>query len=494
MTVHPLLPMWAWCVLTAVLVVGAARSWRSRRAVDTPSVARRIAMGATLLLLALHPGVGSAAASRAQSDLDVLVVVDRTTSMAALDWDGQQQRLVGVRSDLAATAETLAGSRFALLTFGRSAHLDLPFSSDTATFTAAAAGIRAEDPFDGTGSSPDRPLAAIGDLLARDRDQHPDRRRILLYLGDGEVTESKAGLASFDPLRSLVDGGLVIGYGTEAGGRMRVFADPAGGSTYLTLPSGADALSRIDEGNLRAMAEQVGIGYVHSVRPGGVISQVEAISRSYAAGPGSGPARHDLSWLLGLLLLAFALVEARSILADLRAARRARGAVGRAWAGIRRATDCSSAASPSPSCCSGSPARSPSWRRRPTPASSPTGQASSVRPATPSPATAASTSWRAGWHPSTPATPGTGTATSRARSRTSRSPSTPCRMHRNAPSGSTSRWPTSGSATWRPSGATRQVRARHTRPVGWRSPTVGVPATPARETPRPGPPSSWTMR
>ncbi len=330
MTVHPLLPFWAWCLLAGVLGVGAARSWRSRRAADTPSVARRIGMAATLLLLALHPGVGSASASRAQSDLDVLVVVDRTTSMAALDWDGQQERLAGVRSDLSATAEALAGSRFALLTFGRSAHLDMPFSSDTATFTASVAGIRAEDPFDGTGSSPDRPLAAIRDLLARDRVQHPDRRRILLYLGDGEVTESRAELASFEPLRSLVDGGLVIGYGTEAGGRMRVFADQSGDSTYLTLPSGADALSRIDEGNLRAMARQVGIEYLHSVRPGGVTGRVEAIPQSYAAVPGSGTARHDLSWLLGLLLLALALVESRSILGDLKTARLQRAAVGRA--------------------------------------------------------------------------------------------------------------------------------------------------------------------
>lgn len=327
MSLYPLIPLWAWLLVAALVVAWAVLAWRGRRAEDTGSVTRRIAMAGTLLLIALHPGVGTATDARSQSSLDVVVVVDRTTSMTALDWDGRQERLAGVRSDLAAAARALPGSRFALLSFGRGVHLDMPFSSDRNAFLTAVSGIRAENAFDGTGSSPDRPLDAVRDLLSRDRDQHPDRRRILLYLGDGEVTESRAALRSFDPVRPLVGGGLVLGYGTTSGGRMRVFADGGDDQSFLTLPSGADALSRIDEGNLQAMASQAGITYLHSTRPGSVTRAMSAIPRTYAAAPGSGTARHDVTWLLGLVLAGLALVEARALLGDLRVARREHRAV-----------------------------------------------------------------------------------------------------------------------------------------------------------------------
>ena len=96
-----------------------------------------------LAVILLQPGFGTRAAPSQVADLEVLVVVDRTRSMAALDHQGGP-RVYGVQQDLADLAEALPGARFAMLTFGADVELELPFTSDTTTFgTAAAASVSA---------------------------------------------------------------------------------------------------------------------------------------------------------------------------------------------------------------------------------------------------------------------------------------------------------------------------------------------------------------
>lgn len=64
------------------------------------------------------------------SALEVYLVIDRTGSMAAEDWDGTKPRIDGVRNDVALIMNTLAGSRFSILTWDSSVHTDMPLTSD----------------------------------------------------------------------------------------------------------------------------------------------------------------------------------------------------------------------------------------------------------------------------------------------------------------------------------------------------------------------------
>ncbi|MEZ0578263.1 VWA domain-containing protein [Nocardioides sp. MH1] len=275
-------------------------------------VARRVAIVVVLMVVLWQPGFGTRASSTRSSDVDVLVVVDRTRSMAALDYQGRP-RIDGVERDLTDLAAALPGSRFALLTFGGDATLELPYTSDTATFTTAVDTLRLEGPFDGTGSRVDRPLGLMKSVLERAEAQHPDRRQVVVLVSDGENTDD-GEQQSFAELDDLVGGGVVLGYGTSDGAKMPAAQDLSDEEGYVyDQATGEDAISRIDEDNLQTIADQLGVDYVHRTEPGGMTAIADGFEASYAQdGSGDAPAKHDLTWLFGLLLLALVLVELRS--------------------------------------------------------------------------------------------------------------------------------------------------------------------------------------
>jgi Ca-activated chloride channel family protein len=275
-------------------------------------LARRIGIVAALVMILLQPGFGTRAAPTQLSDVEVLVVVDRTRSMAALDYqDGP--RVYGAQRDLADLAEALPGARFALLTYGTDVELELPFTSDATTFGTAVETLRLEGPFDGSGSLADRPLEAMREILERAEEQHPDRRRAVVYVGDGENT-AESEQASFDGLEDLVDGGVVLGYGTEEGAKMPEADDLSTADGYIyDQDRGEDAISRIDEDNLRTIADELGVAYAHRTEPGGMRAIADDLEATYAADEGAdAPAEHDLTWVFGLLLLGLVLLELRS--------------------------------------------------------------------------------------------------------------------------------------------------------------------------------------
>lgn len=276
-------------------------------------LARRIGIVVALVLILLQPGLGTRAAPSQLSDIEVLVVVDRTRSMAALDYqDGP--RIYGAQRDLTELADALPGARFALLTYGAEVELELPFTSDATTFGTGIQTLRLEGPFDGNGSRADRPLEAMREILERADEQHPDRRRIVVYVGDGENTAESGEQASFDEIEDLVDGGIVLGYGTEEGAKMPEADDLSTEDGYIyDQDTGEDAISRIDEDNLRAIADELGIDYAHRTEPGGMGRIADEFEATYAVDEGEdAPAEHDLTWLFGLVLLGLVLIELRS--------------------------------------------------------------------------------------------------------------------------------------------------------------------------------------
>lgn len=283
----------------------------------------RLAMVVLGVLIVLRPGIGGAGEQEAApgSDLEVLLVVDETVSMSALDHAGVRSRLEGVREDLADITGALPDTRFALVTFGRRATLELPFTSDPEAVAAAVEGIAREPLMAGTGSTMSRPLPLLREVLRRAERQHPERRRILVFASDGENTAQGERQRSFAPLREYVDGGAVLGYGTPQGGRM-----PTGGKPPWTfvrdLRTGRDAVSRLDEGNLERIADELGVDYTRR----GNSESLSAWARALAGGgglTGEEGAEHEIYWILALLLVALGVVELRHDLLALREAREA---------------------------------------------------------------------------------------------------------------------------------------------------------------------------
>ena len=278
-------------------------------------VARRIAIALTFVIVLLRPGFGQADVAEQVADVDVLVVLDRTRSMAALDHAGREPRLRGVQEDLAALAEELPGARFALLTFGAESRLTLPFTTDVAAFGAAVETIDLERPREGSGSSAGRPVPEIVEVLERADAQQPGRRRVVVFAGDGEDTTTDGEGQSYEDVAELVVGGAVLGYGTTEGAVMPASDDLGDGSGLVEDPAtGGDAVSRADPENLEEIASQLDVRFLERTGPGGIDEVVDSFGASYVNGErGDGrPAAHDLTWLFGLLLLGLVLLELRA--------------------------------------------------------------------------------------------------------------------------------------------------------------------------------------
>jgi Ca-activated chloride channel family protein len=296
--------------LTMLAVVVAGAAWTPRK--ERLGWLVRGLMVLVLAAAALRPGLGTAHAETQPADLEVVLVVDRTTSMSALDWNGAQSRLTGVGRDVADLVAALPAARFAVVSFGKHARVELPSTSDVTLVEETVSSIEREEVLAGRGSSIDRPLDLLVRLLGDTAQLHPERRRVVVLMTDGENTAHRRQ-RTFTSLEPLLDGGLVLGYGSSRGGPMLVderhpregfVEDPATGTT---------AISRLDEANLRQVSDELGAAYEQRAAPGGLQEVAASWRREFVeevdGHGGEVPADLELGWVLGIALLLLALVE-----------------------------------------------------------------------------------------------------------------------------------------------------------------------------------------
>ena len=319
MTLQPILPWWVMVPLIAATVLFLG--WRLVQATRERSAGLRsgwLVRSALVLLLlaaALRPGVPGGSSLAATADVNVFFVVDTSSSIVAEDYGDGSPRLDGVRQDIMAIAGELAGARFSLLTFDGNAVVRMPLTTDTTAVATSVSVLQPQVTAFSKGSSVTAAGTLLTERLRAARDSHPERPRLVHYLGDGEQTSDKAPVA-FRLDGGLIDGGAVLGYGTAEGGRMkentRQRSGQDAGAGYIqdrTSGTGRDALSVIDEGRLQGIAGQLGVPYVHRSAGDPVAPMMQAadpgeLQRAPADGDVGG--RTELYWLLaaGAFLLA----------------------------------------------------------------------------------------------------------------------------------------------------------------------------------------------
>jgi Ca-activated chloride channel family protein len=339
MTFNPIVPWWILgLVLVASLVLVLRMFLRGRGTVNKGSVGAgqgrasradvkdwsfRCGLVALLILAALRPGIPGGHMPGAASDLNVFFVVDTTSSMVAEDFGNAKPRMEGVRADIRSIAGELSGARYSVITFDSSATVRMALTVDSSALETAVSILGPQVTDYSTGSS----VTMAGDVLEARlkaaKETHPERPRIVYYLGDGEQTSARQP----PPLgveRSLVDGGAVLGYGTPEGGRMLENTGSAddGDAGYIKDRTGGesrDAVSKIDEDRLRDIAGQLGVPYVHrgadasaapmfqNARPGNIERTEEVLD-----------GRTELYWIPALAALLLALREGLLIMGQLR--------------------------------------------------------------------------------------------------------------------------------------------------------------------------------
>ncbi|WP_193605933.1 VWA domain-containing protein [Nocardioides dongkuii] len=310
-------------ILLAVVVFGLVWSRRSERL----AWLRRALMVVLLAGIAWGPGVGREPVPTRTAEMEIVVVLDRTTSMSALDWRRDRSRLEGARADIAELVDALPTGRFTLVTFGRRAAIDLPSTKDERVIADTVELVTREEPLSGVGSRLDRPLNLLTGLLRQMRQRDPQRVRLVVLMSDGENTGG-GRQQTYKPLTLLaVDGGAVLGYGSKKGARMPAEEDRPAAGWVTDAARGRDAVSRIDQRNLRRVADQLDAPYLHRTRPGGLEDLAATWTDQFRESTQDGvevPNALQLYWMFALALLPLALLDLRHFWRRLLRARRSR--------------------------------------------------------------------------------------------------------------------------------------------------------------------------
>ncbi len=287
MTLRMMWPLWLLLVIFLPLLALTVWKIRGSSGERRRDWIRRTALVLCALTIGLTPAIPRTDTDALVSNVEMFFVVDRTGSMAAEDYNGDQARLVGVRQDLIALTEAMPAARYTIIGFDSQATQQLPMTTDSRAVRTWAETVTQEITNYSAGSSIDRPLDELTRSLTSAAERNPGNVRLVFLFSDGENTDGSASEAgeqfrSFAELQPLVDGGAVLGYGTAEGGTMRSYdgtADTGFGTDapYITDGTGQPAVSRINEDNLRTVANQLGVQYVHRIEPGPVEDLVAGV-------------------------------------------------------------------------------------------------------------------------------------------------------------------------------------------------------------------------
>ena len=257
---NPVIPVPALIIAFAVAVLIMLVAWirsRESRIRSTLALARRAAIAALVFVIALRPMKEEYGTDIRLSNLDVLFVLDITLSMWADDGP-ETTRIDGAVTEIGDIMEALPGANFGLITFQNKSTVLAPFTQDTNSVMRYLNNISIPSKYYAKGSRMDVPYYDVQNMLISS-DRKENRYTVIFFLSDGEDTDPEPKPYSYEDLGNLVDGGAVIGYGTEAGGEMT----DADGFNVYSQSSLERGVSRIDEDNLEKMADELGVKYVH---------------------------------------------------------------------------------------------------------------------------------------------------------------------------------------------------------------------------------------
>ncbi len=258
MIIKPIIPIWLMAIICCGLLA------LKRRGI-VPYI-RQIIIVILLFVINLRIMLpnGKVEVQSRKLDTYVLFVIDDTLSMKARDYDGQQERMVGVRRDCEHIVEELRGARFAVISFDNKAKYLSPYTDNGRHVMNVINAMKPVEVTYAQGTSLNVCRQTMEGVL-QTAFNRGDGKVVVFFFSDGEIT-GKDSLESFRSMDSYVDGGAVLGYGTETGGKMYVEDYNGEGEILLQDTSEwpyVDAVSRIDESNLERIAADLGVEYYH---------------------------------------------------------------------------------------------------------------------------------------------------------------------------------------------------------------------------------------
>lgn len=277
MTINPFLPLPVIIVIAVLLLI--------IRRKGIANLIKQIIIVLLLVAINLRIMIPTNSVEVMVNDFDILFVVDDTISMLAEDYSGSRPRLDGVKHDVGKIVAAFPGARFGLISFANTAEYVVPFTTESNRITDAIDGFVGQLPSAAEGTDFEDTVDTMESVLVPNTEEEEleddNRIKLVFFISDGELT-SGGDMGDFEDLAEYIDGGAVLGYGSEKGGRMSI-TDLYGTTEYLTV-NGTEAKSKIDEDNLMEIASQLGVDYYHMQRRSTINSVLKEIHEQMDSG------------------------------------------------------------------------------------------------------------------------------------------------------------------------------------------------------------------
>ncbi len=274
MVIKPIIPIWIMIIicLIGIIIIIYDEQWKNIKKITKKyliNVIIKISILILLFIINLRPMIFKEKNISKEIDRKILFVIDTSVSMKALDYNNDEERINGVINDCCYIVDKLSDCEFSIITFGDTAQRLIPFTSDIDMVQAELKSINLEDDLYANGSSMNLAKDILEETLIEEKNRE-NKPITLFFISDGEITKEEEKLESFSNIKQYIDDGAVLGYGTQAGGKMisSLYENELNNSNIYVYYfdnkyNKKIAISKIDEENLNKIASDIEIDYIH---------------------------------------------------------------------------------------------------------------------------------------------------------------------------------------------------------------------------------------
>ncbi|MBR3834979.1 MAG: VWA domain-containing protein [Lachnospiraceae bacterium] len=274
MIINPIIPIWLMGIICVIFL------FLRRKGVF--NYIRQIIIVILLFVINLRIMVPGGTVTTVSADVDILFVCDNTISMLAEDYNGNGRRMDAVRSDCKYIVDQFPGASVSIITFDSSVEMKVPYTVDTFIVDQTFDSLNGEASYYANGSSLNMIMSQLEYFLDRGRDTY----QLVFFVSDGEITMKGEELKTYDNLKGYADNGAVLGYGTAEGGYMQTVEvsmtedEPEYLYYYDDNFDKVKAVSKINEENLKSIAKDLGVDYIHMTKRGDIDKKLENIKKT----------------------------------------------------------------------------------------------------------------------------------------------------------------------------------------------------------------------
>ena len=316
MRTFPIIPIWLMVIISIIYIVLIIKTKPIFKLIV------RILLIVVIFIINLRIMVPGGNGNTYVADLDIIMVVDNSISMVAEDYNGKETRLSAVKEDLKYILDELPSASYSIITFDSKSYIRSPLTTDRGCIDTIIDTMSAKLSLYSAGSN----ITVFKDdlkYMLNNSKKKNNHKRVVILVSDGEVISSD-GIASLSNLRKYVDSGFVLGYGTSTGGKMKekkystskeyeYIEDRRGSYPY------PKAVSKIDERNLKKMARDLGIEYVHMTNQKNILSEINKLKSSGKLTEGNDiesfkDTYYPFAFILALLILGELYLDKREYL------------------------------------------------------------------------------------------------------------------------------------------------------------------------------------